>query len=115
MLNGCSNMNSSFDCPMKPGVRCESLDQVNRRVDRGEIGQQEIQIASSIKPSFMNTASSPVRIGHQPLRLSETVQRIWIAPFEDTNGNYHQASEVFTIARPGRWIGSPVKSFQEED
>ena len=37
LLTGCAEMNSQFDCPMKPGVRCESLDQVNARVDRGEI------------------------------------------------------------------------------
>jgi conjugal transfer pilus assembly protein TraV len=85
-LTGCSTLNSQFDCPMRPGIRCESLDQVNSRVDRGEIGQE------MLKTSL-------------PIRKRETVLPIWIAPFEDTDGNYHQASEIYTILNPGHWQG----------
>jgi len=74
VLSGCAGMNPKFDCPMKPGIRCESLDQVNDRVNRGEIG-----------------------------RYAETVQHVWIAPFEDTSGNYHEESNVYSVVEPGYW------------
>ena len=38
LLSGCSSLNSEFDCPMKPGVMCQSLDQVNTMVDQGKLG-----------------------------------------------------------------------------
>ena len=45
-----------------------------------------------------------------PLRYGETVQRIWVAPYEDTEGNYHQDSLMYSIVKRGHWIGAPLKS-----
>jgi len=70
-ISGCASMNSSFDCPMKAGHRCQSLDQVNASVDQGEFAEK------------------------MPDRHKEAVQRIWVAPFEDSEGSYHGASDVF--------------------
>lgn len=124
LLSGCAEMNSKFDCPMTPCVRCESLDQVNARVDRGEIGASTgtastrhaidrnyscTQIYSIKQPCFVNASI------RKPLRYSETVQHIWIAPFEDTSGNYHQESNIYTIAKPGHWIASPVKEINYDE
>jgi conjugal transfer pilus assembly protein TraV len=89
-LTGCANLNAQFDCPMRPGVHCESLDQVNSRVDRGEIGQE------MLKTSL-------------PRHKHETVLPIWIAPYEDTDGNYHQEGEVYTVMKPGYWPEHPLK------
>jgi hypothetical protein len=65
LLASCTNMNAKFDCPMKNGVRCESLDKVNARVDNGEMGRDE------------------------------TAQRIWIAPFKDAAGHYHGENYIY--------------------
>jgi conjugal transfer pilus assembly protein TraV len=101
LLDGCAGMNK-FDCPMKPGIRCESLDQANAQVDHGDIGHDNSQASiRSTRQSKISTA--------EPLRYGETVQRIWIAPFEDTAGNYHQESEVYTVAKTSHWIGNPPK------
>jgi hypothetical protein len=35
-LIGCAHLNSNFDCPMKPGIQCESIDEINARVDCGQ-------------------------------------------------------------------------------
>lgn len=97
LLTGCSNLNSQFDCPMRPGVHCESLDQVNSRVDRGEIAYESRLISSS------------------SVRRHETVLPVWIAPYEDTDGNYHQASEVYAIVKPGYWQGHPPKAITSDE
>jgi conjugal transfer pilus assembly protein TraV len=93
LLNGCSSMNAQFDCPMQPGVHCESLDQVNSRVDRGEIGQEVI--ATSL-----------------PIRQHDTVLPIWIAPYEDNDGNYHKEQEIYAVLKPGHWQEHPFKNLE---
>lgn len=120
-LSACTT-NSSFDCPNKAGVNCRSLDQINAMVDRGEIhGRMEDsgnRLASArIEQSdehdeFQSFPSSPTFIPGQPIRYGETVQRIWIAPYEDVEGNYHQDSVLYTIIKGGHWIGRPVKTIR---
>jgi conjugal transfer pilus assembly protein TraV len=120
LLSGCNSMNSEFDCPMKPGVRCESIDQVNREIDRGQIGahtsislNNEKRHQSDINEPLTRYKGTLTPFGREPLRYGETVQRIWVAPYEDSNGNYHPESEIFTITKPGHWIGYPVKMTAE--
>jgi len=116
-LTGCSSLNAQFDCPMKPGIRCESIDSINARVDRGELGQPEIKNimpTASYTPinykSNFNFSKRNYAPKGEPVRYSETVTRVWVAPYEDTAGNYHQESEIYTISKPGHWIGYPLKA-----
>lgn len=115
-LSACSSMNGSFDCPNKAGVNCKSLDQINGMVDSGQIrggsgttGRDDLTTVSTEFEAYPNTA-----IYHPgaPLRYGETVQRIWVAPYEDTEGNYHQDSLMYAIVKHGHWIGAPVKSIE---
>ena len=46
MLSGCGELNSQFTCPMKPGVTCQSLDQVNTMVDQGKLAEAKLKPAS---------------------------------------------------------------------
>ena len=108
MMSGCVSMNSDFDCPMKNGVRCQSLDEVNAAVDRGEIGgsgvTKHVNRPVYTKASYLQYKDN-VAGGQSSVRYPEDVMRVWIAPYEDTSGNYHQASSVYTVARPGYWVG----------
>lgn len=117
MLTACTTMNSNFDCPNKAGVSCKSLDQINGMVDNGQIrgrtqaNPEEIAgVADSAEfQSFPTTTSY---VAGEPFRYGETVQRIWIAPYEDNEGNYHQDSLMYAIMKGGHWIGRPVKAVQ---
>ena len=43
-----------------------------------------------------------------PIRTQAGVMRVWVAPWEDKNGDLHLASEVFTEIEPRRWeVGIP--------
>lgn len=115
LLTACSSMNSNFDCPNKVGVLCKNLDQINEMVDRGQIQGQshtvsntarDTSTASTFQP-FMTVANN---YSGAPLRYGETVQRIWVAPFEDTEGNYHQDSVIYAIVKEGHWLGQPIKA-----
>lgn len=120
-LSACTTMNSSFDCPNKAGVNCRSLDQINRMVDTGEIrGRSQMSYQNEVTPTTLATSNSsefqsfPTAsfVPGQPIRYGETVQRIWIAPYEDTEGNYHQDTLIYSIMKGGHWIGHPVKTIQ---
>jgi conjugal transfer pilus assembly protein TraV len=106
---------------MKPGVRCESLDQVNAQVDHGEIGQnysKKIAVIYSYNektiPSY-STYQPRSSLQKKPLRYGETIMRVWIAPYEDTDQNYHQESNIYTIVKSGHWISYPPKASSIED
>jgi conjugal transfer pilus assembly protein TraV len=48
-----------------------------------------------------------------PIRSNESVQQIWIGPYEDTSGTYHEPSYIYTVVKKGQWIGKPVKAIQD--
>ena len=51
------------------------------------------------EPSGDADASPP----HTPLRLPETVGRVWIAPYVDAHGVYREASWVRVVIAPAAW------------
>lgn len=111
-LNACSSMNSDFDCPMCAGVMCKSIDQINGMVNNGQIrGHLQVSSSPNLSPNaeFQPYSVSSGFYPGAPLRYGETVQRIWVAPFEDTERNYHQDSYMYAIIKDGHWIGSPIK------
>ncbi len=119
-LTGCAQLNSNFDCPMKPGVTCKSLDQVNAHVDSGEIGAQGIDIKhqqvalnrSYSRAQLTQTVTNDHFLQRRPIRYAESVMHIWFAPFEDHSGNYHLESEVYTVVSPGHWAEDPRRDIE---
>ena len=120
LLTGCAHLNSQFDCPMKPGVTCKSIDEINAMVDRGEL----IQKTKSTSPINTENVTAPTFNSPYPiqainpgksLRYGETVMRVWVAPYEDDKGNFYQPSIFYTVIKSGHWIGSPVKAVNNND
>ena len=109
LIGGCTTMNSKFTCKTPDGVMCRSLDDVNSMVDRGELGHNSSRVDNSKNAlNFIPMYSHYSSLG-KPLRSGESIMRIWTAPYEDTNGNYHDASVFYTVVKPGYWIGVPPK------
>jgi conjugal transfer pilus assembly protein TraV len=102
LLPGCSTMNDQFSCPMKPGVQCQSLDQVNAKIDKNDIkhfsSSSEDSLRINAEPLTVTT-----KVGSSPVRSPETLVPVWIAPYEDTIGNYHEASVIWTVTKSGYW------------
>jgi conjugal transfer pilus assembly protein TraV len=84
ILSGCSSMNGEFSCSEEPGVMCRSLDEVNSMVNRGELG------------------SSP-KLPNPRLALEQQVVAVWLAPYQDGEGNYHDSTKIYTTVAPNRW------------
>ena len=119
ILSGCSTPLETFDCREGKGVGCKSLSAVNQMVEQGVLGAPEEALAGS---PLSPTPLPPARAGdpHPPrfspdspeaaFPLSEGVQRIredhvrvWVAPYQDAAGNYHEGSVIHTVLRPGYW------------
>lgn len=100
-IAGCSTMNSSFDCPNKPGVMCQSLDQVNTMVDRGEFSRSG-SVTKDVTSIPMDT-NKVYTATNTPLRTGEQVLRIWIAPYQDAQNNYHDEGALYAVVRPSQW------------
>lgn len=121
-MAGCASLNSRFDCPMQPGVHCESLDQVNAQVNQGLLGNSSTATRckrcqathhATMKPNQWTAPNSSLALATNapaPVRREATVMRIWIAAFEDKAGNYYQPTTVYTVVKPGFWVGQPVKA-----
>lgn len=84
-LVGCSATQDRFDCSYQPGVGCKAISEVNKLIDQPakpvgrEFGLEQIQ------------------------RISEQHLVVWLAPHQDPLGQFHEATRVHTVLRPGFW------------
>lgn len=99
ILTGCAKLNEEFDCPAPKGGSCKRMDQVYDMVNG--VGHESLAVAPKRNP--LVTEGKP----GEPLRYGEGVMRLWIAPYEDTDGNYHQANRVYSVVQEGHWIQNP--------
>ena len=111
-LTGCSTASESFDSQATQGVGSKSISQVNAMIDKGQIegikGDNESD--NVIAPVLVQTPiptfnqETIVLSDHSVIhRQPEQHMRIWMAPFQDANGNFHEASVIHTLQRPSFW------------
>lgn len=110
-LGGCSitglSGKSEFSCNMPDGQGCKNLDQVyamtkeNRdqtnRPDNQEVADKPNQVAEriAIPKTTLDTKA--------PIYATPVVQRIWMAPFEDSDGVLHDQSYRYLVLNNGGW------------
>ena len=101
-LTGCSTSFETFDSEPGKGVGSKSITEVNHMIDRGDLALLDTQ---HDHPQFLiqeeKTPSSSKDLSVE--RIPEKKLCVWIAPFQDDNGDFHEASSVYTVVRPGLW------------
>lgn len=110
-LTACSTAHESFDTEATKGVGAKSISEVNRMIDRGEISGVSDERAPKTVTPLVSTAPlpspslTPIVLSDNTVihRQAEQVMRIWIAPFQDQQGNFYEASVVHTVHRPSFW------------
>ena len=111
-LTACSSASESFDSEATKGVGAKSISEVNAMIDQGKIDglKSEVDQASVVAPVVVQKAvpiANPETIvlsDHSVIqRQPEQHMRIWFAPFQDINGNFHEPSVVHTLLRPSFW------------
>lgn len=107
ILTGCASTLSGLDgetkfaCKAPEGVSCASLSGVYANAVANNLpalrkeGKGEAQAAQII-----GRAPS----SGDPIRSQPKILRIWIAPWEDSEGDLHDQSYIYVVADPGRWV-----------
>lgn len=97
---------SKFACKAPDGVTCSSLSGIyanavanNLPALRKERKGEQAATPESKDSEITGQAAS----SGEPLRIQPTVLRIWIAPWEDTDGDLHDQSYLYVVANAGRW------------
>lgn len=93
-LAGCSTTSDSFDCKEGKGLGCKSIGDVNQMVNQG---WGETATTINDQPTIVLTGDQSVQ------RIREEHLRVWVAPYQDDQGNLHESSTVHTVLKPGHW------------
>ena len=96
LLSGCAKQ--AFDCPYKDGIRCKPLSEVDKQIDAGRLG------ANDKTTTIKKLALQPVPVS--PLRTSEEVLTLWVAPYQTEDGTYHEERTLHFVAKPAEWIAA---------
>ena len=111
-LAGCAGMNGRFGCNARAGRSCTPVSQVNARANSGYYTYEaswgrQISLPTRNK-STQGSKNQVFPYPGQPIRTSERIQRIWIAPYQDLSSNYHDPSTVYAVLEKPHWTGQPV-------
>ena len=135
LLSGCaSHINEEFDCPAGKGLGCQSITEVKKKLNQGQVSLPEttteayqrrgsghlaaplmmkvlrVSGETSLEPaSFVDSNGMMIK------RTPEKPLRVWIAPYQDQDGNLREASVVHTVVRPGFWQINPVTDVSRPD
>lgn len=100
-LSGCSVAKEQFDCKYSAGIGCRSITEVNKMVTDGTLGS-----TNTINPKVSVANSKVTTLNAEPIavkRVTEQYLRVWLAPFEDSEGHFHEDAIIHTVLRPGCW------------
>jgi len=90
-----------FSCPApQGGLKCTPITQVYEEVKKSETGVTS-------PPPEADTSEIVKKLEYEkmvPVRVPPRIVRVWIAPFEDEDGDLNQGGYVFMEVSPGRWI-----------
>lgn len=115
-LSGCVGIGSKFDCNVDSGGRCAPMHHINQMANYGAFTEKNEKTEKSFKVDKLMLAAGKSSVtrqqvsGSMPMRSNEQIQQVWIAPYEDSNGNYHEGSNVYVVTKKGNWVYPPNKS-----
>jgi conjugal transfer pilus assembly protein TraV len=123
-LSGCASTLSgvggtaTYACQAPVGAQCTSVSGVYANAGQGArqlLGSQQPRSVASGALGGAPTASiitTPVpssAVAPAALRTAPRVLRLWIAPWEDSDGDLHEASTVHVLIDHGRWLIERVR------
>ena len=115
---------SQYGCQAPKGSACTSISGVYANGPQGQrapvnSGTNRIAItpytASALSASSpaTSTNTSPETARSESLRTTPRVLRLWIAPWEDSDGDLHDESTLHVLVNTGRWRVPHVRPAQK--
>ena len=136
LISGCAVMSSDEGCQKVGGIKkCASLDEVYQMSNNGTITAQGSPTMNAASPQQQSNRARPgprpglsqasrhqgsgydvltPDIG-QPVRYQDSIQKVWIFPYEDSAGNYHESSIVYTVIDSAHWVGHPTRAIKDDE
>ena len=107
ILTGCSAWQEDFEQKPVRGMPKASIHEITTKVDKGEIREDDV---GSVRTIGLNSG----KIGNTGTYFSdgrvsrgyEEVHRIFIAEYEDENGNLHGSHNLYIVVKPAKWTYS---------
>lgn len=112
----------NYGCQAPKGTVCTSVSGVYANSQAGDRSPVwSILPAEASKPGADKTAESPSpsnevapsQSAPEALRTAPRVLRLWIAPWEDSDGDLHEASFVHVLVNTGQWRMARVRPAQD--
>ena len=126
VLNGCSYMGigqGDFSCPGGiDGVRCMSARQVYQATESSDYvktasendksgASKPVGVLDHSNSSMKSQVAIPSIEQPVPIRTQAKVMRIWMAPWEDDDGDLHADGYLYTEIESRRWnLGERFRS-----
>lgn len=118
LLGGCASTMSglggegSYACKAPVGSQCTSVSGVYANSIHGQPpasalpkpAKEPTSTAAATTAASASTAAPGLGAPPSALRSQPRVLRLWIAPWEDADGDLHEASVVHVLVDTGRWL-----------
>ena len=118
LLGGCASTMSglggegSYACKAPVGSQCTSVSGVYANSIHGQPPASALPkpanepTSTAVAATVASASTAAPGLGAPPsaLRSQPRVLRLWIAPWEDADGDLHEASVVHVLVDTGRWL-----------
>jgi conjugal transfer pilus assembly protein TraV len=102
----------SYACKAPVGTQCTSVSGVYANSTHGPVPASVLPkpptapASAPSAPSGASGSATAAALGAPatPIRSQPRVLRLWIAPWEDADGDLHEASVVHVLVDTGRWL-----------
>lgn len=116
-LSGCASSLSGvggaehYACRAPEGAQCTSVSGVYANTIHGTAQRNALpESLRPLKTPLRTTAAEKSAAEPDPaLRSAPRLLRIWIAPWEDSDGDLHEAASVHMLVDPGHWLIEHVR------
>jgi len=108
LLSSCAVLQEEFSCSSISGKSgCHSLGQISQSVKNGTFKENETMVTTKNTQSSLGYPSATPKAG-DPVRFGDHIQKVTVFPYEDSEGHYHDISQVFMVVKHSHWVGKPL-------
>lgn len=100
-LSGLNGSSESFSCKAPEGIACASVSGTYANAHQSPAASQAPEPAPNAAPAIARNRA--VLSSGDAIRTQPRVLRIWVAPWEDADGDLHDQSMLYLTVDAGRW------------
>jgi hypothetical protein len=105
LISSCRSFSNEWSCrKLDSKVGCASISKADEAYLENKETTNPDNKPVAIVHNFQSSSFEEVNLGQTRLvRIPEKIARLWVAPFTDINGNYHEGSFIRVVEEPAKW------------